>query len=98
MTEQELEVIKLKLRVEAHSIMIVNLWRTLMSHDAKLAEKLQDSLDMIADANTDVVFSHMLPGFSNMLSDEFNEVILELNRRINLGREKPAHSNAASAE
>lgn len=98
MTEQELEVIKLKLRVEAHSILIVNLWRTLMAYDEKMAEKLQDSLDMIAEANSDVVFSHMLPGFSNLLSDEFNEVILELNRRINLGRERPAHSNATSPE
>lgn len=98
MTEQELEVIKLKLRVEAHSILIVNLWRTLMSHDSSLAEKLQDNLDLIAEANSDVVFSHMLPGFSNLLSDEFSEVILELNKRINLGRENRSPSHTTSPE
>jgi len=97
MTEQELEVIKLKLRVEAHSILIVNLWRTLMSYDEKMAETLQDSLDLIAEANSDVVFSHMLPGFSNLLSDEFNEVILDLNRRITIGRERQATSNSTNA-
>lgn len=98
MTEQELEVIKLKLRVEAHSILIVNLWRTLMSYDAKMAEKLQDSLDLIAEANSDVVFSHMLPGFSNLLSDEFNEVIEDLNKRINLGRERPVPTHSTNSD
>lgn len=98
MTEQELEVIKLKLRVEAHSILIVNLWRTLMSYDEKMAEKLQENLEMITQANADVVFSHMLPGFSNLLSDEFNEVILELNRRINLGRVMPVPAQTSNAE
>ena len=87
MTEQELEVIKLKLRVEAQSILMVNLWRTLMAHDAKLAESLSAQLELIDQANSEVVFPSMLPGFSNMLSDEFHELIRDLHQRINLGRE-----------
>lgn len=87
MTEQELEVIKLKLRVEAQSILMVNLWRTLMAHDAKLSDALSAQLDLIEEANSEVVFPSMMPSFSNMLSDEFHEVIRDMHRRINAGRE-----------
>jgi len=75
MTEQEMEMIKLKLHVEAQSVLIINLWRALIAHNPDLKETLQDKLGLIDEANSDVVFPSMRPEFSNLFADEYQDYL-----------------------
>ncbi len=75
MTEQELEVVKLKLRLEAVSVLTVNMYRLMAQSSSQLNFNIRNSLRQIEDDHANVVFASMKPEYSDMLAGEYEDAL-----------------------
>ena len=78
MTEQELEVIKLKLRLEAASVCLLTLSRSLALHFPAFGERLSNDLKTLSQENAHLVFKSMKPEYSDMLASEYQDALNKL--------------------
>ena len=82
MTPEELETVRLKLQVQALSVMVEGLYTALANTDVISPQALRESFAKLRSAHSKVVLKNLDAATSDLVSSEYQEILDALLLRI----------------
>ena len=75
MTEAELEIFRLKMKLEVHLVLLRGLYTGLANSSPTAGQALQDRFEALRKDHGRIVFQKLREGYSDMLAAEYQEAL-----------------------
>lgn len=85
MTEAELEILRLRLRVEIHQMLLRGLYTGLANIGPTAAQMCRDQFAALRRDHAKIVIPGLLPGWSDMIAGEHQEILEDVLSNIEAG-------------
>ena len=85
MTEGELDILRIKLRLEVFHVLLRGLYTGLANSSPTAAQACRDQFSALRQEQAKIVIPGLLPGYSDLVSAEYQEALEETLSHIESG-------------